>query len=279
MEVFASIDRLTILADMAGGKNQYQRFIDNPANTFVKGYNYTPTKFPYLHHWQLADGSYLEMSAPEAKVPDFRLDFNPNNVNLDDLAPVLSYFKFARVSRLDVAVDYSTDLSPYIWDDQLARKTCLFRSGSGRIETLYIGAARSLRRYRIYDKALEQKCKDPLQPWWRVEVQHRYGPQTVSWLPPGIFKEITIADPSSLDLHDAAMAEYIASHPEALGLLSKYARKKFKTSLKMASRQLTPHPSTVYEENRDRLSVVLQTYLDACASVDQTRMIEESIPF
>jgi len=111
-------------------------------------------------------------------MPTIRLEFNPNKATFDFLAAFFACFKkhafeSARVSRLDVAVDYSMYLNPLCWRCKEARKQTVFLDDE-KITTRYFGSSQSDVQIRIYDKALELKQKSKLElgfDFWRTEVQ------------------------------------------------------------------------------------------------------------
>lgn len=109
-----------------------------------------------------------------------RLEFNPNKAHLPHLVLYFACFKghkfdYARVSRLDVAIDYAMYLNPLCW---LVSGVSLGQNFTFNnvIKTRYYGSKQSDLQLRIYDKAHELKSKSKIDldfDLWRVEAQIR----------------------------------------------------------------------------------------------------------
>lgn len=156
-----SIDRLTIMGNVAHEHDERFRKIINRSDR--------------VSFYHLADKSgirgtigkniFFEVLHPTKKLEGrrkVRIDFNPNKLYKEEEEFLKEYFipclKNVSPSRVDVAFDTNLNLAEYkIVDMKNSRKTLEFKNGQGSRETLYVGAAKSLERLRIYNKALEQK--------------------------------------------------------------------------------------------------------------------------
>lgn len=110
----------------------------------------------------------------------FRLEWNPNLVDINKLNPILSvlcrsnlYSSFIRVSRLDIAIDYPFQILPELVHCNNMKKGFL-AYGSQGTETIYFGSRASKYMFRIYDKKTqlrEVKGQDLQGDLWRVELE------------------------------------------------------------------------------------------------------------
>lgn len=275
MEITCSVDKLTLVAGCTHDR-QFVEFMNDARRLFVKDHQFNPTGFPYIHNWRMVDGSYLQLAAKEAPVPALRMETNPNNCMADELVPFLSFFDTARVTRIDTAIDYPDDLSRYIWTDAAGRKSVMYRSGSGKLETLYIGAARSDTMYRIYDKAKEQKIDG--MTWYRVECQKRFAPSESVYFPPQLFRPIRAALPAGETVTDRALIHYLKEFPSEVGNLKRSERERYKRLTETAALRSPVQPQKVYEQNLEPLALTVQPYLDACNSV-ASPTVDGVLPF
>lgn len=117
----------------------------------------------------------------------FRLEFNPNKLRPIDkniLDKIITYLEDISISRVDLAFDFfELDCSNFILEKKgkgVATKE--FRSKTARLETKYLGASRSEKQIRLYDKKLEQlsngteneqRIARQFKDWWRLEFQLR----------------------------------------------------------------------------------------------------------
>jgi hypothetical protein len=111
-----------------------------------------------------------------------RIEFNPNYISVDEVVEHISFLTSCnqfRLSRLDIAFDILNeyDLHDFVIDLPRVKRN-VYTSSAGKLETLYLGAPKSNKRVRIYDKRLERLSAgySELQlpsMWWRVEVQLR----------------------------------------------------------------------------------------------------------
>lgn len=236
-----SIDRLTFLGDVSDTSN-LEYFLANSEYVKHKGF----AKYPYRDYVTFLDGSILQFAekgpARRGKMQELRYEFNPNNKTFEKIhMSVLRHFMFARLSRIDIAMDIlDVDMSPWQWLDRKSRKQVHYVGGTGKRETTYVGGKDADLRLRIYNKALEQQEDDKV--WWRVEVQmrrdvaetyRRFGSLgNVSVNP---FEEITPVqkrDFGHLDIQDRAMLTYLLDYPDGFSELSKNTRYKYKKLMK-----------------------------------------------
>ncbi|PEK36190.1 replication initiation factor domain-containing protein, partial [Bacillus toyonensis] len=171
METDISIDRLTLVGYDTGMIESYLKYSE-----YISFIGFS-RNYGFRHMYQGLKGELLEIGE-KGKI---RLDFNPNNANMQQVKDIVSRMKYPYLTRLDVAVDYfGIDLSEIEWTSTKRRKRNLWLNQEGQQETLYIGAPSSEKRYRIYNKRLERLEKeeeiDPraVNGHWRVEVQQRF---------------------------------------------------------------------------------------------------------
>ncbi|MDD2802033.1 MAG: hypothetical protein PHE96_11295 [Methylococcales bacterium] len=121
---------------------------------------------------------YIQWGAIQSRIQTIRIEFNPNKCDLNYLPAFFALlkshsFQFARVSRLDIAIDYFRYLNPLCWRCANTRKKNHFLDGD-LLKTLYFGASSSDLQIRVYDKSFELKEKIGLDlgtDFWRVEAQ------------------------------------------------------------------------------------------------------------
>lgn len=117
----------------------------------------------------------------------FRMEFNPNKLRLIDkriIKIIISCLEDISISRVDLAIDlFEVDCSNFILEKK-GRPTATkeFRSSTGRLETKYLGASRSEKQIRLYNKKVGQLAKGTqaekefarqFEHWWRLEFQLR----------------------------------------------------------------------------------------------------------
>ncbi|HEM3076464.1 TPA: replication initiation protein [Streptococcus suis] len=117
----------------------------------------------------------------------FRLEFNPNklrSVDTEIIDTIIPYLDDISISRADLAFDlFEVDCSEFVLEKK-GRPTATkeFRSDTGKLETKYLGASRSEKQVRLYNKKKEQlengtdKDKEfasQFNHWWRLEFQLR----------------------------------------------------------------------------------------------------------
>lgn len=117
----------------------------------------------------------------------FRLEFNPNklrSVDTDIIDTIIPCLEDIAISRADLAFDlFEVDCSEFMLEKK-GRPTATkeFRSDTGKLETKYLGASRSEKQIRLYNKKKEQQEKGTdkdkefasrFKHWWRLEFQLR----------------------------------------------------------------------------------------------------------
>lgn len=191
----------------------------------------------------LIGGGYIQLEHDSAvdshtkmKERRIRFDFNPNKIRKKyekHYFQVLSLMYDVHITRKDYAIDlYGTNLSDG-WNiyDLASRKQVIYKSGIGRIETVYLGAGKSEEVTRIYNKALEQG-RDGEMDWWRVETQLRGKKAQIVGYP--AFSQIKITRKGSfkdLPVQQRAMLYFLQDNIESLTELSHASRLKYKKLL------------------------------------------------
>lgn len=117
----------------------------------------------------------------------FRMEFNPNKLRDIDshlLDIIIPFLEDISITRVDLAFDlFEVDCSDFILEKKgRPTSTKEFRSSTGKLETKYLGAAKSEKQVRLYNKKLEQlengsqeekeRAKE-FTHWWRLEFQLR----------------------------------------------------------------------------------------------------------
>lgn len=109
-----------------------------------------------------------------------RLDFNPTLVDKETsefiINTILKDVTNLKMTRLDIALDYSMDLSEYHLEPSSGLKKRLYMNSANILETMYLGSKQRL--YRVYNKKKERlevanQDMSNYENYWRVEVQIR----------------------------------------------------------------------------------------------------------
>ena len=131
--------------------------------------------------------NYDKQKGQDRKARPFRLEFNPNKLRLVDseiIDTIIPFLEDISISRADLAFDlFEVDCSEFVLEKK-GRPTATkeFRSSTGTLETKYLGAPRSEKQVRLYNKKKEQlqngtdKDKDfasQFKNWWRLVFQLR----------------------------------------------------------------------------------------------------------
>ncbi len=133
----------------------------------------------YKHSVKWCSDYFIQWECSQNKVETIRIEFNPNKADLQPLAAFFSVFKshslnFARITRLDVAIDYGMYINPLCWLVKNTPYSSRFEYNS-MLKTRYFGSRSSDIQIRIYDKAFELKehgiVDFDLKDFWRVEAQ------------------------------------------------------------------------------------------------------------
>lgn len=233
LEPSASIDNITMTARWQPGLKQreVQRWLDECL--YIK--SLTMAKVPYRWNILFLDGSIIQLADKNIekswKVSPIRLEFNPNKCNIPVIADFINSFMTGiKITRIDIALDYiGLDITEG-WKPiyrRLAKENIHLGYG-GALETHYIGAAGSEKRFRIYDKRtemLERQEVDTGHEWTRVEVQNRGdlsgNPFTGLYL-------VRMGGWENLNWEERAKLEYLSKSPERMGEIGKKARIKYR---------------------------------------------------
>ena len=270
-----SIDRLTIVGYDVG---IFSNYLKNSEYINSTGFS---RNYGFRHSYSGLRGEHIE-TGDKGKV---RIDFNPNKANMDQVEKMISGMKYPHLTRLDIAIDYfGKDLSTIDWTSSGRRKRNYWVDHKGTLETLYIGAPSSDKRFRIYNKALERKEnshgewekdwemqleKHPLavNGHWRVEVQKRFKERDNILNPKEYFL------PNLFDIR--AISKYVdVSHienpmergfvlgaminPSLLDEIHRNSRTKYNKMIKEAKERggkaLEIEPHEIYEKEKSRLA-------------------------
>jgi hypothetical protein len=132
----------------------------------------------YKHCVKWFEDFYIQWDCNQTKKQTIRLELNPNKSGLNYLSMFFSCLKshalqHARVSRLDIAVDYAMYLNPLCW---LCSNTVYSNDWkmNSVTKTRYFGSSESDVQIRVYDKAFELDKKQKIKldiDLWRIEAQ------------------------------------------------------------------------------------------------------------
>lgn len=131
--------------------------------------------------------NYDKQKGQDYKARPFRLEFNPNklrSVDSEIIDTIIPFLEDISISRADLAFDvFGVDCSEFVLEKK-GRPTATkeFRSSTGTLETKYLGAPRSEKQVRLYNKKKEQiengtdkekEFANQFTHWWRLEFQLR----------------------------------------------------------------------------------------------------------
>lgn len=280
--VSTSIDRISIVAYDAG--------MQDVVNRTLVLINQRTAPHPYKWRWDIVGGGVLEY-ADGTNVLPWRIDVNPTKNKA--WIELLQGLKYPRITRIDFAVDYhGYDLSGVVWLTKNAMKRNWWTGLDGRLETLYIGAARSALRFRIYDKHKEREQDEEMaaapdareggtrepggcptctgaapdcSPWWRVEAQVRPVMEGVEWSNPftGLQGFVELVQVRSWE--DEAVAHYIRTFPGAWGRMPKNTRMRWKKRIRAEGVPLAPQPAEVWERDKGLLRAQWEAWVEMMA--------------
>lgn len=131
--------------------------------------------------------SYDKAKGQAFNARPFRIEFNPNklrNIDKQILDTIIPCLEDIAISRADLAFDlFEVDCCEFILEKRgHPTSTKEFRSNTGKLETKYLGASRSEKQIRLYNKKVEQlengtdsdkEYAKQFQHWWRLEFQLR----------------------------------------------------------------------------------------------------------
>jgi len=189
-------------------------------------------------------------------VSDYRYAYGRSFLNLevrpneDDPWDLLrTFLSPVAIRRADIALDYGSDLSGYLFDAKQLKRT-VYSSSTGRVETTYLGSENSAKRFRIYDKAAELSRRHGVKvhgPLWRIEAQLRR--EYASALPDDLFDGLVVRSwpPVGVpNLRTAAYLEYAYRHPGIQRAFTKKTREPVEAMLGQYTLPLDPAPADVY---------------------------------
>ena len=251
------LDRVTLLGDF--------KHTDQNMETLSKHPDFEQSawaKHPYLQSLVTSSGIDIRVADQKAKVAQVRIDFNPAKIDTKGtlFEAILPMLKNKRFSRLDYALDTTTDLSEWSFTTANAKQTTTYRSRTGRLETLYLGSRESADQYRIYDKQLESNLPMSL---WRIEQQLRFSPEDNFFLRLPFSDLVMFRFAADVDGTDAIVLEAIARQPDHLSKLADFSRRKFRRLLKDSAKltYCTPHPFHAFMAGFQPLSDLLAYWL------------------
>lgn len=189
MELKVSLDNITITAYIKPIKLlALKSLIENHTAIIVQ------TAMTDMFKAITRDGSHVRLLLDYDKLKGqafnarpFRIEFNPNKLRQIDikiLDTIIPYLEDIAISRVDLAFDiFEVDCSEFILEKK-GRPTATkeWRDKNGKLETKYLGASRSEKQIRLYNKKVEQlengseedkEFAKQFQHWWRLEFQLR----------------------------------------------------------------------------------------------------------
>lgn len=189
MELKVSLDNITITAYIKPIKLlALKSLIENHTAIIVQ------TAMTDMFKAITRDGSHVRLLLDYDKLKGqafnarpFRMEFNPNKLRTVDteiLNTIIPYLEDISITRADLAFDFfNLDCSEFILEKK-GRPTATkeWRDKNGKLETKYLGASRSEKQIRLYNKKVEQlengseedkEFAKQFQHWWRLEFQLR----------------------------------------------------------------------------------------------------------
>ena len=189
MELKVSLDNITITAYIKPIKLlALKSLIENHTAIIVQ------TAMTDMFKAITRDGSHVRLLLDYDKLKGqafnarpFRMEFNPNKLRTVDteiLNTIIPYLEDIAISRVELAFDlFEVDCSEFILEKK-GRPTATkeWRDQNGKLETKYLGASRSEKQIRLYNKKVEQlengseedkEFAKQFQHWWRLEFQLR----------------------------------------------------------------------------------------------------------
>lgn len=237
-----SFDRMTLIGDLNKDKSQYMA--DLLGNS------------PSVHLWNclthkfegqiFTDKVYIEHDRFKADAWDrrnFRVEFNPNNLNDDEIDWLKKNIFIALdnvgFTRLDLAFDFEEDLSDfYIMSDKAVKKNVLYGL-DGKAETKYFGARDSDRYIRIYNKKQERKDNADVdlsvEHLWRFEIELKRS-RVDEWN--NCFDDMHILKPAWTTIekiNERAIICMLLSHENEWGKLARHTKYKYRKLIKEIS--------------------------------------------
>jgi len=254
-----SLDKLTVVGSFRNPEKAMKLISAHPDTE-----RDTLAKFPYRYNIYTTSRTVIQLADKSSPVQPVRIEFNPNDPLQKKTGDyLLTLMQRKRPTRIDYALDYyGIDLSGFILTTTRARKTNAFYSGSGKLETLYLGAKDCDDRYRIYNKGVEQGLVDSVNHW-RIEQQIRLPPEK-TWQFNLPFADLYCVKPSGqLAPQDRLILDGLHRQPELWGHLSRRYREKYRALLKDHTKmtKLDPWPQDAYFDNAQPITDALTAYM------------------
>lgn len=278
MEITTSFDNITITAHVKESKIKKLKYIiENEVAIYVKRSSFDRFEaFTKSGNSEILHISYDKIKGQAFQARPFRLEFNPNKLRDKDISiykDIISLLYDITISRLDLAFDiFDVDCSKFVFE-KLERnvKSSYYLSASGVLETKYLGARKSEKRARLYNKKIERTENGGVEDnifaskykhWWRLEFQlrSRSVDNVFEIIDEYIFKP---QDFSDLSIDNQMKISIFLNDKNLWGKLSRNTRSKYKKILKNYSTNDIDYKSLLRKdlnENRDRLEKQLRQY-------------------
>lgn len=189
MDLKVSLDNITITAEIRHSSfNNFKKLVSNHIAIITQKamtdmfQAYTKSGGQVILHLE-----YDKLKGQARNARPFRMEFNPNKLRTIDteiLNTIIPYLEDISITRADLAFDFfNLDCSEFILEKK-GRPTATkeWRDKNGKLETKYLGASRSEKQIRLYDKKVEQLTNgsederqnaQQYEHWWRLEFQLR----------------------------------------------------------------------------------------------------------
>ena len=189
MDLKVSLDNITITAEIRhSSSNNFKKLVSNHIAIITQKamtdmfQAYTKSGGQVILHLE-----YDKLKGQARNARPFRMEFNPNKLRTVDteiLNTIIPYLEDISITRADLAFDFfNLDCSEFILEKK-GRPTATkeWRDKNGKLETKYLGASRSEKQIRLYDKKVEQLTNgsederqnaQQYEHWWRLEFQLR----------------------------------------------------------------------------------------------------------
>lgn len=189
MDLKVSLDNITITAEIRHSSfNNFKKLVSNHIAIITQKamtdmfQAYTKSGGQVILHLE-----YDKLKGQARNARPFRMEFNPNKLRTVDteiLNTIIPYLEDISLTRADLAFDFfNLDCSEFILEKK-GRPTATkeWRDKNGKLETKYLGASRSEKQIRLYDKKVEQLTNgsederqnaQQYEHWWRLEFQLR----------------------------------------------------------------------------------------------------------
>jgi hypothetical protein len=173
-----------------------------------------------------------------------RFEFNPNRAS-EIVWTFFNAIEVAKVSRLDVAIDYQgRNVSDYLFTKPRVKARIHRGAGVlGDVQTVYLGAPTSRKCIRIYNKALELGITGV--ELTRIEGLSRHDAVLSEDLFDG-FQILNRGIPDGLKTRDAALCALMLHYPERLDRADKETRRKVLNLMELDPSDWGDLPSEIY---------------------------------